>query len=52
MLCFAVKVPNGRNTDVVQEKLLRDCAQPVLAPLHFFSASTRLTCVYTILTGF
>ena len=25
-LCFAERVPNGRSTDVVQAKLLRDCA--------------------------
>ena len=32
ILCFAERVPNGRSTDVVQEKTLRDCAQSALAP--------------------
>ena len=29
ILCFAVKVPNGRNTHVVQANFWRDCAHPV-----------------------
>ena len=37
ILCFAEKVSNGRSTDVVQAKLLRDCAQSVLAPLLFLA---------------
>ena len=37
ILCFAEKVLNGRSTDVVQEKTLRDCAQSVLAPLLFLA---------------
>ena len=36
-LSFAEKVLNGRSTDVVQAKLLRDCAQSVLAPLLFLA---------------
>ena len=35
ILCFAEKVPNGRSTDVAQEKTLRNCAQSALAPLFF-----------------
>ena len=37
ILCFAEKVLNGRSTDVVQAKLLRDCAQSALAPLLFLT---------------
>jgi len=36
-LSFAEKVLNGRSTDVVQAKLLRDCAQSALAPLLFLT---------------
>ncbi|MFQ7775473.1 MAG: hypothetical protein ACLRH6_09270, partial [Anaerotignum faecicola] len=35
--CFAEKVLNGRTADVVQAKLLRDCAQSALAPLLFLT---------------
>ncbi len=37
ILCFAEKVLNGRSTDVVQAKLLRDCAQSAFAPLLFLA---------------
>ena len=35
--CFAETVLNWRSTDVVQAKLLRDCAQSALAPLLFLT---------------